>query len=243
MPSSRQIDLSENQILAGLTEEESKRLRPHLQFVTLQREEVLWGAGDSIRYVHFPQGAVASLIVSLADGRSVEAALVGDEGLLGIRAIVGWKTQENPAIVAVPGRSLRIRTEALRAEFQRAGLLHDRVLRYTGYLLAQISQTAACNRVHRLEERLARWLLMVCHRTERHEFLITHEFLSQILGTPRSEVSLAAGILRESGLIRYARGKITILDRKRLESAACECHKIDADGWHPRHNGTSPRSV
>jgi len=228
-PGSPKVDLSKNRILAALPEEESSRLRPHLQLVSCSLGKVLWMRGDPVRYLYFPQDAVAALLASMDDGKSVEVALTGAEGLLGIWALLGAEKYWYLAVVQVPGSFLRIHAEVLRAEFERGGVLHHQLLRYTRYLLAQISQTAACNRVHLLQQRLARWLLMLQDHAKGNEFPITHEFLSQMLGTPRSEVTLAAGMLRNLGLIRYARGKMAILDRQGLEAAACECYQIVTD--------------
>lgn len=221
-----EADLKKNQILAALPEKESERLLPHLRFVSLSLAQVLYKPEDTIRHLYFPLDSVISSLASMEDGRSVEINLTGDEGLLGLRAVLGAKVSGYFAIVQVPGKALKVDVDVLRAEFKRGDVLHDRVLRYTRYLLFQVSQTAACNRIHRLEQRLARWLLMVHNRAKRDEFPITHEFLSQMLGTPRSEVTIAAGILRKAWLIRYWRGRMTILDRPGLESATCECYRV-----------------
>ena len=226
IPAISESDLAKNQILAALPEEESKRLLPHLRSVSLSLGQLLYQPEDLIRHLYFPLDAVISSLASMEDGKSVEINLTGDEGLLGLRAVLGAKVSGYVAVVQVPGRALKIEADLLGAEFRRGGVLQDRVLRYTRYLLFQVSQTAACNRVHRLEQRLARWLLMVHNRAKRDEFPITHEFLSHMLGTPRSEVTIAAGILRKAWLIRYWRGRMTILDRQGLESASCECYRV-----------------
>jgi CRP-like cAMP-binding protein len=226
MPPSPKVDMSTNQILARLPEKESKRLLPHLQFVSLRLKEVLYRPGEPIQYAYFPQNAVLSMIAPMDDGRSVEVTLIGHEGMMGIRAILGAETHWYDSVVQIPGGCLRIDAKVLQTEFRRGGVLQERLLHFINYLLVQLSQTAACNRIHRLEQRLARWLLMAHDRVKQDEFPMTHEFLSSMLGAPRSEVSIAAGALRKSGVIRYARGKMTIVDRKGLQSAACECYQI-----------------
>jgi CRP-like cAMP-binding protein len=145
-----------------------------------------------------------------------------------------WPVTQQAAVAQIPRACWRIKAGIIRTEFKREGELHERLLTHTLSLLAQISQTVACNRVHLLEQRMARWLLMVCDRTDRQEFPITHEFLSHMLGTPRSEVTLAAGALRKAGLIHYSRGKIKILDLAALRSRACECYHADLATTRPR---------
>ena len=224
-------DLSRNRLLAALPPEELKRLEPHLQFIHCPLSQVLYSTGQTILYAHFPDDAVVSLLATLENGRSVEVTLIGNEGLVGITAALGESKTNNTAVVQIPGGCWRIKAAVLRAEFNSQvkgeNVLRERILGYTMSLLAQISQTAACNRVHLLEQRMARWLLMVCDRTNREEFPITHEFLSHMLGTPRSEITLAAGALRKAGIIQYSRGRIKILDQRALQSRACECYRAD----------------
>jgi len=220
-------DLSKNQILAALPGRETKRLFPNLRAVSFGSRDVLFKAGDAIDYIYFPLNAVVSPLVLMHDGRSAAVSLVGNEGLVGLpSAILGMKTAPWHAIVQIPGDFLKIKAAAVQAEFRRCDVLHDRVLRYTRFLLAEISQTAACNSLHVLEERLARWLLMIHSRVRKDEFPITHELLADMLGMSRSEVTRAAGSFRKTKLIRYSHGKVTILDRARLESMACECYDI-----------------
>jgi CRP-like cAMP-binding protein len=216
-----------NRLLAGLPADEMKRLRPHLEFFPTPLRAVLYEAEQDAVYAYFPEDAVISLLAVLESGKSVEVTLIGHEGVLGVPSALGAKTTLHTAITQVPGSCLRIQSDILRAEFRRCGLLHDRLLGFTLSLLIQVSQTAVCNRVHFLEQRMARWLLMACDRSERQEFPMTHEFLSHVLGSPRSEISLAAGSLRKAGLIHYSRGTIKILDPLGLRSRACECSRAD----------------
>lgn len=222
-------ELLKNKILASLPQRESSRLLPGSKLLQIRPNDVLFRPGERLRYVYFPVGAVISLVASTRDGRDVAVSVTGREGLIGIRTVLGSNTHGYMGVVLTPGECLRARADVLRAEFKRGGVLQDRVLAYLRYLLVQISQTAACNRVHALDKRLARWLLMIQSRVQEREFQMTHEVLSTMVGAPRSEVTIAAGMLRKAGLIRYTRGRITLLDRRGLESVACECYRVVAD--------------
>lgn len=240
MPISARAYPFKNQILAALDAEQLKRLQPNLQSFPARLGDVLQRPSDPTRYVYFPQdGALVSLLATMEDGKSVEVSLVGDEGLVGIPGVLGGDTFGHTALIQAPGNCLRIRAVYLNAEFNKEGVLRDRLLKYFTYLLLQISQTAACNRLHRLEQRFARWLLMVHDCVKKDEFPVTHEFLSLMLGAPRSEVSVAAGNLRKAWFIRYWRGKMTILDRQGLEETACECYRVvrNASGLHRQKIG------
>lgn len=226
MPAVPKAAISKSRILSRMSEGESKRLLPHLRFVALRLKQVLYRPGEPIRYAYFPLDAVVSVVAPLDEGRSVEVTLIGPEGMLGLRALLTGKTHWNIAVVQVEGGCLRIDAKVLRAEFKRAGALQDEVLHFASYLLIQTAQMAACNRVHRLKQRLARWLLMTHDRAKHDEFPMTHEFLSEMLGTPRSEVSAVADAFRKSGIIFYKRGRMAILDRKALEAEACECYQV-----------------
>jgi CRP-like cAMP-binding protein len=226
MPAVSKAAMLKNRILAGLPERESQRLLPHLRFVSLRLKQVLNRPEEPIRYVYFPLDAVVSMVAPLADGKNVEVILVGPEGMLGVRAILEGRSYWYASVVQIEGGCLRMNAKVVQAQFKRAGGFQVGLLQYTGYLLVQTAQLAACNRVHRLRQRLARWLLMTNDRAKHDEFPMTHEFLSDMLGAPRPEVSTAAGALRKSGVIRYERGKMAILDRKALEALACECYQV-----------------
>lgn len=219
-------DLAGNQILADLSPEETQRLLPNLEMIRARINDVLAEGGAPITYCYFPLDAVITLVANLEEGRTVEVGLIGDEGMVGIRVILGRSTGAYLAVVEIPGRCLRIKADLLKTEFKRGSVLHDRLLQYVRYMLAQVSQTAACNRTHLLEQRLCRWLLSMQDRVKSDELLITHESISQMLGAPRSDVTRAAGALRELGYLTSRRGKITILNRQGLESACCECYWI-----------------
>ena len=230
MPKGSQFDLSRNKILSALVPEEVRRLLPHLKLVTVRLGQVLYRNGEPFDVLYFPEeGVILSVVTELEDGKTVEVNSIGGEGFFSIRAMLGAAVSLHSAIVQVPGRCFAIDVRTLRAEFDRCGKLHRSLLQFVHRLLVDISQTAVCNRVHRLEQRMARWLLMLHDRAKSSEFPITHDVLSQILGTPRSEVTLAAGTFRKAGYIKYARGRIRIESRKGLESAACECYRVVAE--------------
>jgi CRP-like cAMP-binding protein len=218
-----------SQFLAAMGDEAFTNLRPHMEIASFKVGEVLHLHGDAVRYIYFPLNACVSIITTVQEGRGVEVAIIGSEGFVGLWAALGSKADWHQAVVQIPGDCLKLQVELFLAELKRSNSLLKQVHRYTRYLMAEISQTAACNRLHRLEQRLARWLLITHDHVKTDEFVETHEFLSHMLGSDRSEVTLAAGILRKSGLISYARGKVKIRDRKRLEEVCCDCYRIYAN--------------
>jgi CRP-like cAMP-binding protein len=217
---------SSNRLLNQLGPEEYERLSPHLEPVTLSRGDVLYYPQDPVSHVYFPERGTVSVVATFADGGSVEVGIVGNEGVFGINVVLGSVTTPHEAIVQLPGEGLRASSDALRREFKQGGQLQDLLLRYTQAFIVQIAQTAACNKVHPLDGRLARWLLMACDRATEQELELTQEFMADMLGTRRAGVSEAAGRLQDEGLIRYRRGRITIRDRGGLESASCECYPV-----------------
>ncbi len=215
-----------NQLLAALPDAEYQRLVPHLECVPLPLKQVLHKAGESIEYVYFPHRAIVSLISTPEEGSKVEVGLVGNEGIVGIPAVLGDNIATTTAIVQREDSGMRMEASLLKSEFQRGGSLQSLLLRYTQALYALTSQNAACNRLHQLDERLARWLLLVCDRVGSNQLQLTQEVISQMLGVRRAGVTEAANRLQQAGLIRYARGKITILNRQKLEAASCSCYGI-----------------
>ncbi len=215
-----------NRLLAALSDAEYQRLIPHLEYVPLPLKQVLHKRGESIEYVYFPQGAMISLISTPEEGSMVEVGLVGNEGVVGIPAALGDNITTTTAMVQLAGSSLRMKASLLKTEFGRGGSLQSLLLRYTQALYSLTLQNAACNRLHQLEERLARWLLLVCDRVESNELPLTHEFISKMLGVRRAGVTEAANSLQQAGLIRYTRGRITILNRQKLETASCSCYGV-----------------
>jgi CRP-like cAMP-binding protein len=216
----------ENRILAALPGNEYQRLAPHLEEVPLTLGDVLYWPGDQVKFVYFPQTAVVSLIAAMKDGVTVEAGLTGREGMVGVSALLGAETTPHEMIVQHEGRALRMKAERLCEHTKEGGVLHDRLLRYMHLLFTQVTQTAACNRLHTLNQRLARWLLMINERVCSPEFKLTQEFISRMLGVRRAGVSVAANTLQQRGLINYSRGSIRILNRAALKAESCECYRI-----------------
>jgi CRP-like cAMP-binding protein len=215
-----------NRILNALTREEYELLAPHLEPVPLSRGEVLYRPEEPVTHVYFPLRGTVSVVSLFADGGCVEVGMVGNEGLFGISVLLGSITTPLEAVVQLPGEALRVRADLLKREFQKCGTLHDVIMRYAQAFMIQIAQAAACNRAHKVEGRLARWLLMCQDRAMSGELELTHEFISTMLGIRRAGVTEAACALQGAGVIRYARGRITITDRAGLEAASCECYAV-----------------
>jgi CRP-like cAMP-binding protein len=215
-----------NRLLNQLPPEEYERLSPYLEPVKLSRGDVLYYPQDPVSHVYFPNCGTVSVVATFADGGGVEVGVVGNEGVFGINVVLGSVTTPHEAMVQLPGDAVRASSDVLRREFKQGGQLQDLLLRYTQAFIVQIAQTAACNKVHPLDGRLARWLLMACDRATGRELELTHEFIADMLGTRRAGVSEAAGRLQDEGLIRYRRGRVTVLDRRGLEAASCECYPV-----------------
>jgi CRP-like cAMP-binding protein len=211
--------------LLTIAAEEYARLRPHLEPVELDQRQILHEAGEKIRYAYFLNGGLASMVVITSDGRSVEIAMVGREGIIGTPLAVGLARELYRAIVQIPANGLRIRAEVLEKSLPHTPDLQLITNRYVLMRGLQVGQIAACNRLHEIEQRLARWLLMCQDRVESKVLPVTHEFISQMLGTGRPSVTLAAGILQRAGMIENLRGSVRIVNRKGLEQAACECYR------------------
>lgn len=214
-----------NRILTSLPKTEISRLSPYLSPIDLPAGKTLMDPGQEITFAYFLETGLASVVVAMADGNMVETGITGNEGLVGFPVLLGTKTTPTRTFMQIPGSGFKIKAHRLVEEFERVGTLHKKINRYFQAHLVQTGQTAACNRLHDIAERLARWLLMCHDRMENDHFTITHEFLGHMLGTPRSTVTLAAGILNKSGLITYSRGKLVVKDRRGLEKAACECYQ------------------
>jgi CRP-like cAMP-binding protein len=209
-----------------LPQEDYQRLAPHLEPVELAHSQVLHQPDELIDYVYFPHNSMVSLISHTAAGESVEVGIVGFEGMAGISSVLGVDRSPHEAMVQIPNQGMRVGVQVLRAEFNRGGALHDMLLRYTQCLLLQTSQIAACNRLHSISERLARWLLMSHDRCICEDLPFTQEFLSLMLGVRRAGVTEAAIVLQTEGYIYYRRGHIKILDRAGLEEFTCDCYPI-----------------
>jgi CRP-like cAMP-binding protein len=216
----------ENRLLAALPGSAYERLLPALEPVSLSLRQTIYEAEQPIEYVYFVRVGVISMVSVMQDGTIIEVATVGNEGMVGLPVFLGADTIAMHAFVQIPGAAMRMKATALREEVRNGGALAALLQRYTQALLIQIAQGAACNRVHSIEERCARWLLMTHDRVGADEFPLTQKFLSQMLGARRASVNRAARVLQQAGFIRYRRGQITILDREGLESAACECYTV-----------------
>jgi len=214
-----------NHILNSIPEHEYNLIRSDLEYIQTPQQHILHEAGEKIEFAYFLNEGMASLVVLTTDGRSVEVAIVGSEGMVGTPLAVGLHRGPYRSIMQVPGSGVRIKSELLEEKMPQMPELRLVLNRYVLVQGLQIAQIAACNRLHEIEQRLARWLLM-CQDRVGSEFLpVTHEFLAQMLGTGRPSVSLAAGILQKAGTIENLRGTVKILNRNHLEAAACECYK------------------
>ena len=220
-----------NRLLAALPAKDYARLLLKLEEIPLTFAKTLYEPGDIIRHVYFPNSGIISLLSAVEERSLVEVGIVGNEGFVGVPVFLGVKTSNNCALVQGAGVALEMKTADFLAECENGGALPRLLQRYTHSLIMQISQSAACNRFHPIEARLARWLLMTSDRMESDEFQITQEFLSNMLGVRREGVSKSATQLQQNELINYSRGKITILNRAGLEAASCRCYFIIKDEY------------
>ena len=217
-------ELNANHLLTSIPEREYDLLRPDLEPVQLPHRLILHESGEKIEFAYFLNEGLASLVVLTSDGRSVEVAIVGREGVVGTPLAVGLQRGPYRSIMQLAGTGFRIKAELLQERLRQTPQLRLLINRYVLTQGLQIAQIAACNRLHEIDQRLARWLLMCRDRVDSDLLPITHEFLAQMLGTGRPSVSLAAGILQKTGVIENARGAVRILNRGKLQSAACECY-------------------
>ena len=215
-----------NSLLAALPKEEYEPLLHHMQLVDLSFGEILHESGDSIRYVFFPHDAVISLVSQMKSGASAEAAMISSEGMVGLPVFWGSGEATMEAVVQIAGGATRIKAKVFKDEFCKSRLLRTLLHRYTQTLLTQTTQSTACNRLHHVQERFAKWLLLIHDRIQKNEFKLTHEIIAQMLGVRRAGVSTFALKLRRLGLIDYHRGHMRIVDRAGLEAIACECYEI-----------------
>ncbi len=215
-----------NKILAALPHEEFKRLRPKLREVSCQLGETIYLPEQEMEYVYFINQGIVSWLATLENGNTVEAGVIGSEGVAGVAVVLGANSTPNEGLIQGPVQASRIAANDLVTEFRRNGKLSKLILRFVHSMFIQVAQTAACNRLHTLDQRLARWLLMTHDRVDGEKFPLTQEFLSRMLGVRRAGVSVAANSLRQQKLIDYHRGDILIIDRGGLEGLSCECYKI-----------------
>jgi CRP-like cAMP-binding protein len=216
----------QNHLLDALPRSDYERLASHLELVPLKLGEVLYEPGVKLRYVYFPTTSIVSLLYVMADGASAEIAIVGNEGILGISLFMGGDTTPSRAVVQSAGQGFRLRAELLKNEFGRFGPTMHLLLRYTQALITQMAQTAVCNRHHSVDQQLCRWLLLSLDRLQTNELAMTQELIANMLGVRREGVTEAAGKLQDAGLIRYRRGRITVLDRPGVEARSCECYQV-----------------
>ena len=216
----------ENRILASLPKQDYQRILPDLKHVSLELGDVLYEADETIRYVYFPAKSVMSFIWDTRDGLTVEVGMVGSEGMTGASIISGVKALPYRTIVQGANAAMRMKANLLISEFNRHGALHDLLLQYTHGLFIQVARTAICNRIHPIHERFCRWILMMRDRMSTDDLYLTHEFIGNMLGARRSDVTIAAGVLQKAQLIRYSRGHIAVLDPEGLEATACDCYGI-----------------
>jgi CRP-like cAMP-binding protein len=220
------VDPQRNLLLDALPEVEQERIYPDLQLVQLPLGSVLYESGDVLRYVYFPTNSIVSLLFVMEDGASAEIAVVGNEGVIGVALFMGGETTPSRAVVRSAGYAYRLVGRRLKEEFHRNGALQVSLLRYTQALITQMAQTAVCNRHHSVDQQLCRWLLLSLDRLPSDTLKMTQELIADMLGVRREGVTEAAGRLQKHGVISYARGKITVLNRAKLEQLSCECYRV-----------------
>ena len=215
-----------NVLLLSIPDREYNLIRPYLEYVELEHHKMLHDQGQQIEFAYFPNDGMVSLVVSTSDGRSVEVGIVGREGMVGTPLAVGLRRAPYDAIIQIPGNGIMIDSKRLTSQLSSTPRLWLVLTRFVLMQGLQMAQVAACNRLHELEQRLARWLLMCQDRVDSERLFLTHEFLAQMLGTGRPSVSLAIGMLEHAGLIENIRGIIRVINRKSLEDSACECYRV-----------------
>jgi CRP-like cAMP-binding protein len=215
-----------NKILLSIADKEYALIRPHLEFLSMPHHLSLYEPGQPLEFVHFPNTGMVSLVIATLDGRTVEVGEVGREGFAGIQAAVGINRNQVREIVQIAGDGFRVRIGALQTVLKLSPELQWILTRYAVVQGMQFAQTAACNRLHNIEQRLARWLLITQDRVDSPTLAITHDFLATMLGTDRPSVSLAAGVFQDKQIIEYTRGIVQILSRTKLEARSCECYGV-----------------
>lgn len=220
------LDRKTNHLLAALPDAEWQRWLPQLESVDMPLGEVLYESGNTLSHVYFPTTSIVSLLYVMENGASAEIAVVGNEGIVGISLFMGGGSTPSRAVVQSAGRGLRLAAQMMKDEFDKNGLVLQLLLRYTQALITQMAQTAVCNRHHSLDEQLCRWLLLSLDRLQGNDLVMTQELIANMLGVRREGVTQAALNLQDAGLIRYARGRISVLDRLGLENRTCECYAV-----------------
>src|SRR6202165_5828004 len=216
----------QNHLLDALPASDYERVASHMELIAMQLGDVLYESGAKLQYVYFPTTSILSLLYVMEDGASAEIDIVGNEGILGISLFMGGETTPSRAVVQSAGHAFRLKADLLKNEFGLFGPTMHLLLRYTQALITQMAQTAVCNRHHSVDQQLCRWLLLSLDRLQTNELSMTQELIANMLGVRREGVTEAAGKLQDAGLIQYSRGKITVLDRSRLEDLCCECYQV-----------------
>jgi CRP-like cAMP-binding protein len=219
-------DPTENHLLAALPDVEWQRWLPQLERVEMPLGQVLYESGGTLSHVYFPTTAIVSLLYVMENGASAEIAVVGNEGIVGISLFMGGDSTSSRAVVQSAGLGFRLKAQVMKDDFNRAGPVLHLLLRYTQALITQMAQTAVCNRHHSLDQQLCRWLLLSLDRLQGNELVMTQELIANMLGVRREGVTEGALKLQNAGLIRYARGHISVLDRDGLETRTCECYGV-----------------
>lgn len=233
----------QNHLLAALPLDVQERLFPHLELVPMPLGMVLYESGDTMRYVYFPTDAIVSLLYVMESGASAEISVVGNEGLIGVAVFMGGDSTPSRAIVQSAGHAYQMQEQRLKDEFNRHGEMLQLMLRYTQSLITQMAQTAVCNRHHSIDQQLCRWLLLSLDRLPSNKLTMTQELIANMLGVRREGVTDAAGKLQKLGVIEYTRGRITVLDRAKLEQLSCECYAVvkkETDRLLPYMTGGHP---
>jgi CRP-like cAMP-binding protein len=220
------LDPRTNHLLAMLPDTEWQRWLPQLEPVEMPLGQVLYESGTTLRHVYFPTTAIVSLLYVMENGASAEIAVVGNEGIVGISLFMGGGSTPSRAVVQSAGEGFRLKAQTIQEEFNRSGPVMHLLLRYTQALITQMAQTAVCNRHHSLDQQLCRWLLLSLDRLRGNELAMTQELIANMLGVRREGVTEGALKLQSAGLIRYARGHISVLDRAGLEERTCECYAV-----------------
>jgi CRP-like cAMP-binding protein len=216
-----------NRLLSSLPAQEKGRLSPFLEEVELKLRQTLLEVGQPIKYVYFPDDSVTSTVVQTVDGGTIEVGLMGTEGMVGLSLLLGIEKSNTTVFAQIPGKATRMKAVDFNEHVrEKRGALYTLLQRYTNAFMGMVAQVAACNNQHSLEERMCRWILLTHDRVQRDEFILTQEFLSQMLGVRRPSVSVVASTLQNAGMIRYTRGSVTVTDRRGLESASCECYGL-----------------
>ena len=220
------LDPLDNRLLATLPQAERQRWWPALEPVEMPLGQVLYESGRTLSHVYVPTNAIVSLLYVMENGASAEIAVVGNEGIVGISLFMGGESTPSRAVVQSAGQGFRLEAQLMKDEFNRAGPVLHLLLRYTQALITQMAQTAVCNRHHSLDQQLCRWLLLSLDRLQGSELVMTQELIANMLGVRREGVTEGALKLQQAGLIRYARGRISVLDRSGLEKRTCECYAV-----------------